>query len=135
MAVVVKTIKDIQTMAKHHTDWTKRQVAENLLKEIHKWQGYSARLDKTYLELHRWLTFIVDSYPKYPDNIPQSVVDAVGLVNAMAMPLDMKRDCSHGAKAHAERIYEYFTFLGIFGDDADQLWEEIFENKTIKKDN
>ena len=125
----MNTIKEIQELAKQTDDWTKSKVAENLLNEIHDWRGCRAFLDENYLELHRWLTFIVDSYPKHPDNIPQSVEDAIGIVNAMALPLDRKREYSHDAKAHAKRIYEYLDMLGIWNKDREQLWEEIAQKE------
>lgn len=123
------TIKEIQELATQDKDWTKKQVAENLLKAIEGWRECRAGLDKTYLELQRWITFVVDSYPKYPDNIPQSVEDAISIVRAMSTSLDERGECSHGAKAHAERIDEYLTFLGIFRDDEAQLWEEIAQKE------
>ena len=123
------TIKDIQELAKQADDWTRRKVAENLLGEIHDWQVSSTYLDVGYLELHRWLTFIVDSYPKHPDNIPQSVEDAISIINAMATPLDKKRDHSHDAKAHAKRVNEYLDMLGIWNEDREQLWNQMWNER------
>jgi len=128
------TIKEIQELATQADDWTKRKVAEKLLEAIDEWQLYSARLDKAYLGLHKWFTFIVDSYPKYPDDALRSVADAVSIVNAMDRQLNLLEEYSEGAKAHAKRIDEYLTFLSIYGDDEDQLRKEINENK-IKGDN
>lgn len=126
----MNTIKEIKELATQTDDWTKRKVAENLLEAIHDWQLYRRRMDKTFLELHEFLAFIADSYPKYSDNIPQSVVDAVSYIDgAMEVPLNMWRDCSVEAKAHAERIYEYLDMLGIFGEDRDWLWGEIAQKE------
>jgi hypothetical protein len=125
----MNTIKEIQELATQTDDWTKKKVAEKLMEAIWNWRLYSRRMDKTLLELHEWLAFIANSYPKHPDNIPQSVVDAVGLVNAMELPLNRRGECSMGAKAHAERIEEYLTFLSIWNEDRDRLWEEIAQKE------
>lgn len=130
------TIKEIQELATQTDDWTKRKVAENLLKDIQQWQLYSARLDDIYLTLHEWFTLLVDSYPKYPDNIPQSVVEANSFVrNAISGRFPRIGEHSEGAKAHAKRIDEYLCILSIYGDDEDQLWKEIIENKINEEDN
>jgi len=123
------TIKDIQELATQTKDWTKKQLAKNLLKDIQKWRNHRAGLDKTYLTLHKWFTGITDSYPKYPHDIPQSVADVVGHIYAMDMELNSLAEYSEGAKAHAKRIDEYLTFLSIWSEDREQLWEEIAQKE------
>jgi len=119
------TIKDIQELATQTKDWTKRQLAENLLKDIQKWRLHRDSLDKTYRTLHKWFTGVMDSYPKYPDNITGSVDDIVGYIYAMDMELNSLAEYKVDAKAQAERIDEYLTFLTIWDEDRKQLWEEI----------
>lgn len=130
------TIKEIQELATQTDDWTKRKVAENLLEDIEGWQLYSARLDENFRDLHGLITLLVDSYPKYPDNIPQSVSDAESIIRWSIMPeYEKQEELSVGAKAHAERIYEYLDILGIWDEDREQLWKEIEENKINEEDN
>jgi len=124
------TIKDIQELATQTDDWTKKQVVENLLMSINDWQDYSARLDDTYQDLHEMYTLLVDSYPQHPDNIPQSVVDANSLVrNAISGKFKRMGEYSANAKAHAELINKYLTFLGIWNEDRKRLWEEIAQKE------
>ena len=130
------TIKEIQELATQADDWTKRRVAENLLKAIEGWQPYSARLEETYRDLHKSLTSLVGSYPKYPDDIPRSVSHFESIIHISIMPeYEREGELSVGVKVHADRIYEYLDILGIYGDDEDQLWEEIIENKINEEDN
>lgn len=104
------------------------------MKEIEQWQLYSAGLDKIYQDLHELLTLLVE-YPKYPDDVPRSVHHFESVIRWSIIPrYESKGELSKSAKAHAERIYEYLTFLSIWNEDREQLWEEIIENK-IKEDN
>ena len=124
------TIKEIQELAKQADDWTKRKVAENLLKDIEQWQIHSADLDKAYRDMHESLTLLVESYPKYPDDIPRSVSDAESIIYWSIIPnYDREADCSKGAKAHAERINEYLDMLVIHGDDREQLWNQMWNER------
>ena len=127
------TIKEIQELAKQADDWTKKKVAENLLEEIHDWQIHSAGLDKAYRDLHDALTLLA-KYPEYPDDIPRSVSHFSSIIGWSINPmLESMGDYSEGAKAHAKRTNEYLDMLGIHGDDREQLWNQMWnERKEVK---
>jgi hypothetical protein len=126
----MNTIKEIQELATQTGDWTRRRVAGKLLESIDGWKACRKGLDKCYLDSHGAYTVLVNSYPKYPDDIPQSVADADSILwNVVEPKADKLNDYSNRAKEHAERIDEYFTFLGIFGDDEKRLWEEIAQKE------
>jgi uncharacterized protein with von Willebrand factor type A (vWA) domain len=124
------TIKEIQELATQTDDWTRSRVAESLLKDINEWQLHRAALDEAYRDLHEFLTSLVESYPQYPDDIPRSVSQFTAVLHWSVNPkCDSKNELSHDAKAHAERINEYLTFLSIWNEDREQLWEEIAQKE------
>ena len=126
----MNTIKEIQELAAQTDDWTKREVARNLLKAIEGWRSNRAGLDETYRDLHESLTLLVESYPKYPGDLPQSVVHFETILHWSILPkYETEGEFSEGARAHAERIDEYLLSLGIFYEDKNRLWEEIAQKE------
>lgn len=124
------TIREIQQIATQTVDWTKKQVVENLLMAINDWQDCRDRLDDSYQDLHEMYTLLVDSYPKHPDDIPRSVIEANYIAkNAVNGRLKRMEEYSADAKAHAKLINKYLTFLGIWNENKEQLWEEIAQKE------